>query len=254
MAAKKKVDAKKKAASAKETPAKAATQATLTKADVALLMKLVEVNTARPDVSIRDAVQEGKDLSAACTTLGAKLVSHGGISKTAFKELEARTARLDRGERSWTNQRDFAAKGDILTVRKAGVSEKQTGMAAMRHFLRNDREIQVRLDNIAEGSGDVDLADDLNKLADLIEPNLAALKTPEITKATPVRMREIAGKLSALVSERNVDVEAGDAITLRNKAFWHLRALVSEIQSAGRFVFRDEPKSLKHFRSIRARK
>lgn len=251
MAAKKKVDAKKKAASAKETPAKAATQATLTKADIALLTALIEANTARPDVSIRDALQEGKDLSAACTTLGAKLVSHGGIAKTAFKELETRTARLDRGERSWTSQRDFAAKGDIVAVRKTSLVEKQTAAAALRHFLRKDREIQVRLDAIAEGSGDVDLADDLNKLADLTEANLAALKTPEITKATPVRMRELANKLSALVSERNVDIESGDAITLRNKAFWHLRALVSEIQSAGRFVYRDEPKSLKHFRSLR---
>lgn len=245
MAAKKKVDANTKPA------AKPATQATLTKKDIALLLGIVELSSARPDVSVRDAVQEGKDLSAACTTLGAKLVSHGGVAKTAFKELQARTERLERSERSWTSQRDFAVKGDILTVRKTGESEKRTGMAAMRHFLRDNREVQVRLDTLAEGSGDVDLADDLYKLADLIEANLAALKTPEITKATPGRMRQLAGSVSAHVSERNVNIEAGDAITLRNKAFWHLRALVNELQSAGRFVYRGEPKSLKHFRSLR---
>ena len=225
--------------------------ARLTTADIKLLAGLSDETTARPDVSVRDAVQEGKDLIAACVTYGPKLITHGGLAKSALKELPLRTERLERGERTWTDERDFAAKTDVVAVRKACTLEKQLCMAALRHFLRDDREVQVRLDHIAEGSGDVDLADDANKIADLIETHRAALKTPEITKATAAKLRDLAAKLSAYVSERMVNIEATDAITQRNRAFWHLRALATEIQSAARFVYRNDPKVLKHFRSLR---
>ena len=225
--------------------------ARLTPADIKLLTAVA--NTSRPDVSVRDAVQEGKDLIATCNTYGLKLFSHGGLAKSALKELPVRTERLERGERTWTDERDFAAKGDVVAVRKACTAEKQLVMAALRHFLRDEREIQVRLDHIAEGSGDVDLADDASKLADLVDANRAALKTPEITKSTSTNLRDLATKLSAHVSERNVNIDASDAITLRNRSFWHLRALVAEIQSAARFVYRNDPKVLKHFRSLRSR-
>ena len=124
----------------------------------------------------------------------------------------------------------------------------------MRHFLRGKREIQVRLNRIVEGSGDIDLADDLIKAADLVEANLKALKTPDITEATPDRMRKVSALISTYISARNTNITAARTMELRNRAYWHLYDLVTEIQSAGRFVYRKDPASLKLFRVLRRQK
>ena len=99
-------------------------------------------------------------------------------------------------------------EGSIVTLRKQGTDLKQIAIPALRHFMRDDREIQVRLDTIASGSGELDLSDDLIKLADLVEANMAALKTPEISKSMPALMRGVGGKISDAISERTSDVDS----------------------------------------------
>jgi hypothetical protein len=202
---------------------------------------------------VRDAEQEAKELTVTFDKLGKKLVTHGGVDKNAGKDLATRHRLLSTAERLWNSERDFAAKPDIKTARKQGAESKKLAVAALRHFKRDDRDIQVRLDKIAEGSGDLDLADDLNKLADLVDENLPALKTPEIKSSTAAGMRTLASRITDAITERNTDVDASDAIKLRNRAYWHLNELVTTIQSAGRFVYRDDPAALKHFRTLRNR-
>ena len=226
----------------------------LTAATIAFLMGLPESYAARPDQPVRDGEQESKALSLTLTKLGQKLVTHGGLSKGAEKDLIKRRAWLEESERAWISERDFAVKKDIVALRKEGAALKQLTIPALRHFLRADREIQVRLDRIAEGSGDLDLADDLIKAADLTEANLKALKTPDITKATPARMRKVSALISESISERNTDIAATRTMQVRNRAYWHLYDLVTEIQSAGRFVYRGDPAALKLFRVLRRQK
>ena len=223
----------------------------LSAADVARLMGLPSEYDPRPSHPVRDAEQEAKELSVTLEKLGKKLITHGGLDKNAGKELATRLRWLSTAERLWTSERDFASKADIKTARKQGTEAKKLAMAALRHFKRDDQGIQVRLDKIAEGSSDLDLADDLNKLADLLDQNLAALKTPEIKSSTAPAMRTLASALSNAITERNTDVENSNAIKLRNRAYHHLQELLMTIQSTGRFVYRDDPAALKHFRTLR---
>ena len=252
----------KKAPAKKEEPKKKAPPSGKTKAagtvlsaaDIARLMGLSSDHDARPTQPVRDAEQEAKELTVTFDKLGKKLVTHGGVDKHAGKDLATRHRLLSTAERLWNSERDFAAKPDIKTARKQGAESKKLAVAALRHFKRDDRDIQVRLDKIAEGSGDLDLADDLNKLADLLDENLPALKTPDIKSSTATGMRTLASRITDAITERNTDVEASDAIKLRNRAYWHLNELVTTIQSAGRFVYRNDPAALKHFRTLRRQK
>ena len=255
MAAKK--AAAQKAPAKKEPKSKGKTKGktdTLSTADITRLLGLSSEYDPRPTHPVRDSEQEAKELLVTLEKLGKKLITHGGLDKNAVKELATRLRVLSAAERLWTSEREFAVKADIKTTRKVALEAKKLVMAALRHFKRDDRDIQVRLDKIAEGSGDLDLADDLNKLADLLDANLKALKTPEIKSSTAATMRKLASALSDAITERNTDVESSHAITLRNRAYWHLHELITTIQSAGRFVYRDEPAALKHFRTLRRQK
>ena len=252
----KKAPTKKAPAKKKESKSKGKSKAAgtvLSTADTARLISLPSEYDARPTQPVRDAEQEAKELLATFEKLGKKLITHGGLDKNAAKELATGLRLLSTAERLWVSERDFAVKADIKTARKLGAEAKKLAMAALRHFKRDDRDIQVRLDKIAEGSGDLDLADDLSKLADLIDANLAALKTPELKSSTAGAMRTLAGQITDAITERNTDIDASDAMKLRNRAYWHLNELVTTIQSAGRFVYRNEPAALKHFRTLRNR-
>jgi len=226
----------------------------LSTADIARLMGLSSEHDRRPTHAVRDGEQEAKELLVTFDKLGTKLVTHGGIDKNAGKDLSTRLRLLSTAERLWTSERDFAAKADIKTARKQGTEAKRLAVAALRHFKRGDQDIQVRLDRIAEGSGDLDLSDDLNKLADLIDANLKELKTPEIKSSTAAAMCTLASAISDAITERNTDVESGNAMKLRNRAYWHLYELIVAIQSAGRFVYRDDLAARKHFRTLRRQK
>ena len=249
--------AKKAPAPAKKVSTKQATKPKpkgLSAATVALLMGLSARYDKRPDQPVRDGDQESKALSLTMTKLGHKLVTHGGLAKGAEKDLIKRREWLETSEHTWIGLRDFSVKGSIVSLRKQGTELKQIVIPALRHFMRDDREMQVRLDTIVAGSGDLDLSDDLIKLADLTENNMAALKTPEVSKSMPALMREVAAKISAAITERTSNVESSQAIQLRNRAYWYLYDLVTEIQSAGRFVYRNDPAALKHFRVLRRNK
>jgi hypothetical protein len=226
----------------------------LTAVDIRVLGQLPASYARRVDQPVQDVVQEGKDLSAALLTYGKRLVAEGGLPKTRAKDLAVSTARLERAERAWTNTRDFAPKGGVALLRKSCTKEKRLAFAALRHFLRDDAEVQARLNNIAVGRSDIDTADDLTKLADLLQANLASVTTPSITGATPEKLRTLSARLSATRAERRTETGPSEAIALRNRAFWQQRGVVREIQSAARFVYRDDPAALKHFRTLRTRK
>jgi hypothetical protein len=67
-------------------------------------------------------------------------------------------------------------------------------MRTLRYFLRHNPEVQSRLDLIAHGSGDEDLADDLRKLAALVHTHRVLLvkAAEELGKAPQARLRALA--------------------------------------------------------------
>jgi hypothetical protein len=126
---------------------------------------------------------------------------------------------------------------------------KRAAFAAFRYFLRDNAEVQARLDEIAEGSGDADLVDDCRRLGNLVEQHAAAIKKAKLGTRPAEALRKAAEALGDAAAEQAATTVEVATIELRNRAFWHLRAWLDEIRAAGRYVFSAEPRRLVQYRA-----
>ncbi len=99
------------------------------------------------------------------------------------------------------------------------------------------------------GTGLADLIDDLKKLAALLDENQKALARADLPKHPADRARGLAESLSRGSADRGVDPVGAAAMSLRNRAFWWLREAMDAVRSAGRYVYRKQPKLLVAFRA-----
>jgi hypothetical protein len=227
----------------------------LTSAQRETLLALDASCEASIDHPVVDTLQEARELSAAERKLGKALYKKSKLTRAVGKSLPDRRALLEAAEAAWTDARTRGLTSDLREARKEAEGLKRDALAALRHFLEDDEAVQKRVDAIVPGTGVAGLVDDLQRLAGLMDEQGAALAKAELPKDAPTQARALAEQLGTGTAERAVDPERQEAQALRNRAFWWLREAMDEIRSAGRYVYRDDPKLLALFRasSTRAR-
>lgn len=204
---------------------------------------------APPDVAVKDVLHEARDLAADTAKIEGVLIAGSELKKGARAELLRREEVCDHAERAWLQVRRVNISEMLIKSRDEAEKQKRSAFSALRYFCRADADVQRRLDGIAEGSGDADLIDDVEKLADLVEENLALLKKADLPK-NPVKVLTAArDALADAAAGRAGGVEALTAHKLRNRAFWWLREQLDEVRAAGRYVYRNDPKMLVLFRA-----
>jgi chaperonin cofactor prefoldin len=230
-------------------------KASLTASDRAALLALDPSFAANIDRPVADIVQEARELEAVLDKVAKKLVKHSRLDKAIASSLAARRAALDAAEALWTEHRVAALDKSQKATREKAEALKQDMIQALRHFLEEDEQVQKRVDDIIPGTDLADLVDDLKKLAALVDEHAAALKKADLPAQAAKSARDFAEALSVGAAERAASADGAEAKELRNRAYWWLRGAMDEIRSAGRYVFRDDPKMLKVFRasSTRAR-
>lgn len=223
----------------------------LTAKEIAALNAFPASFADAPNHKLADAVQASKDTEAAFDKHAETLVESTDLKKDAGTRLHDARLLFERAEREWSATRSSTVS--IAAARKKGETSKSKMLAALRYFLRDDSAIQQRCDRVMEGSGDVDLADDLGKCADMFEERGADLVKAKIDKAALAEARELAAVLTGGVTKRRVNPEQASAQALRNRAFYRMQSLVDEIRAAGRYRFRDEPKLAAPFHAFERR-
>jgi hypothetical protein len=234
----------------KSSPTLRVPRANLTAKEVALLEALPADLDKAPDQRIALAVQEAKDTATAFARCASDLVGATELTARSGQDLLARLDVFERAEAAWQALRAAATTSDVTSVRRDAEALKADFMAAGRYFLRADAGIQTRLDRIQEGTGDVDLADDLRKLAELVTGAASALKKAKLPKGAPARAGALADDLSAAVTSRRVDPGSKDAQSLRNRAYYYLQLAIDDIRAAGRYGYRNSQAKRALFRAI----
>jgi hypothetical protein len=201
----------------------------------------------RPDRSIAESLYDANNLATLASKEWPKLQKKGGLEADTLDRLRVMRSLLERLEAEWTTVRKRTTPAAVERAREEGRQLRSEANAALRHFLRRDAEVQKRLSEISEGEGDADLIDDLRKLAALVEAHRDALRFAELPKDGSDALRKAAAVLSDVTSERKADSDAAAVQASRNRAYWSLRELMSEVRSAGRYVFRKEPKVAARF-------
>jgi hypothetical protein len=196
----------------------------------------------RPDLSVAKQVHGVKALAAHAKKHATALVAGSRLERADITELEARLALLDTAETAWLSLRKRSAPKEITRARDAAVKLRSSAIRALRYFVADDAEVQLRLNAVQEGDGDVDLIDDLRQAAALLDEHAEALaKDKRLPKERGDALRTAALELEAGVLDRDTSPEAREARDRRNRAFWWLQDLVSKVRAAGQYVFDDDP-------------
>ena len=103
---------------------------------------------------------------------------------------------------------------------------------------RNDENLLQRVRGISEGSGNADMIQDLVKLRAIGLENAGPLEKIHFDASLLDRAAETADRMSDLLGAVNTELpEESGARDLRDRAFTHLKKLVTEVREYGKYVF-----------------
>ncbi|MFT3770784.1 MAG: hypothetical protein QM820_35625 [Minicystis sp.] len=232
---------KKSKSSPKPTkPKKAASKAPDPTTDAALLA-LSPDYAAFPDIPIAIAQRELTSLVRLALSQATRL-GQVGISKSHIENLALFTKRLAALEKSWQK----AKSGVKLTPAQKKLRDEAEQLdgklvAGGRWALRKDEAAQAELSRIAEGSGLADTIQDLRDLVDFWAEHGDAIGKTDITKQDLARAKKLADDLDEAAAHESSNVDAAEALDLRNRCFWAADELAAEIREGGRYAFRGQP-------------
>ena len=198
--------------------------------------------------SVQDAEQNARNAQSAFYKYKSQLLGKSKLTPDVGEKVGEALLLFQRAERAWQKTRSNAPS--VVVARKEGKVLKSSMLSGLRYFLKENADVQSRCDAIVEGSGDVDMGDDLGKLADLYEEFPRDLAKADVPKNAIARARELSDVLQGAATERKVNPAQAEAISLRNRAYAALQVPVDQIFEAGRYLFRDQPKHYKAFRRI----
>jgi hypothetical protein len=154
-------------------------------------------------------------------------------------------------EAAWQAVRARGATVALTAAREKGADLRREAISVLRHFVAKDRDLQIVLDEIAEGDGDDDLVDDLEKLAPLVDEHWDAIAGSE---DLPPERGDAFSKAAAELDDARTDKapspEARKALELRDKAYFYVLEAEREIRACGKHAFRKQPKVAELFSDV----
>lgn len=175
-----------------------------------------------------------------------------GLDEEFIDTLLTRCGALRHAESIWVTgryskedaQEDWEEKSEIAVKMRSDL------IAACRYAFRNRSDLEGRVDAIAEGSGGVDLIQDLSDLSVLGKENSALLEKIkfDLTKLdTAATMSDEYGTIFAIATSDKD--EKSDKIDLRNRFYTYLKKADKEIKDCGKYVYRDNEKKKRKYTS-----
>jgi hypothetical protein len=225
----------------------------ITAAQRMALLALDPAFDAPIDRNIAETQQEARELESVLGKIGKEIYAKSNLDKALAQSLEARRSLLETAESTWAEHRDAALSKSLRAARADAEELKRDVIAALRHFREDDSKVQSRVDDIILGSGLPDLIDDLKKLAALIDESGAKLARADLPAHSADKARGYAESLSLGSADKAIDPAGAELMSLRNRAFWSLREAMDAVRSAGRYVYRKQPKILVAFRASSSR-
>jgi hypothetical protein len=221
----------------------------LSEAQLADLLALPDGYPRRPDASTERLLCESREAIALVSKHKAKLVKKAGLDKAILDTLKARREALRVAEQAVRGNLERSSSKSHIELRKRGRSLVADCVAALEYFAKS-AEIEAGLAKITRGEEDAALIEDLRSSAQLCDQAGSALDKADLPKNAADKCRATAIELSQ-TSSAAVEPSPFDNEPVRNRAYWYLRDVVSEVAAAGRYVFRDDPKRLLAFTALR---
>lgn len=208
----------------------------------AALLALSPEYARAPDIPITIAQRELASLARLARSQQTRLAQIG-ITKAKVDDLDRFAKRLGALEKAWQKARagvKLSAAQKKLRDEAEKLDDKL--VTGGRWGCRKDEEAQAELSRIAAGSGLADTIQDLRDLVVFWGEHEDDLGKTDITKKDLDRAVELADALDEAAAHEASDVDAVQALELRNRCFWAGDELAAEIREGGRYAFQGQPK------------
>ncbi|WP_461644200.1 hypothetical protein [Labilibaculum euxinus] len=226
------------------------------------LTAILAEKVSAPGMPVDIYAQEALNLSY--YALGDKeLLVAKGLQAEYIDSLPVRVGAMQYAQSEWlavSNSKSEAAKEWNGISEKASVLHREL-LHDFRFAYRNDRELKMLVDKIAEGNGNADMIQDLSDMHALGKANPDQLATINKDMSRLDLAAEYAGVLGNLLAKANGVRDDNDkpAKEMRDRAYTYVKEAVDEICMYGKYVFwKDENKvekySSAYFRNLRKQK
>lgn len=203
----------------------------------------------RPNQPVVSFIQEASNLYVWCLD-DLKELETVGITKEMIEELPQRTEVCLKAQVDWNNARrsSNAAQNKWNLVAPKAMLFKADLLKTLRFAFRNEPDLLSTVEAISKGAGYADLIQDLSDIAVLSRANINLLTEigfdATLAEVADTKSDQLADLWAQTKSEKSRRTEFREH---RNLTFWHLHQLVSEIRTAGKFVFRNDTNRLKGY-------
>ena len=202
-----------------------------------------------PPLPVNVFAQESEDLFHWSTHDAAELAVVN-ITQEKINDLPVRAGACREAQSVWFTERftQDQAQKDWKAQSPAAYYLRNDLLKTYRYAFRGNTTLLGRVAAISEGTGDIDMIQDLNDLAVLGRENTALLTAIGFDLAQLDVAATTADTMADLLATANGDKLANNESKLiRDKAYTHLKELVDDIREAGKYVFRNNPERYKGY-------
>ena len=204
-----------------------------------------------PNIPIDVFVQEAENL-AHWSKEDLPLLKNAGINAQKIDDLNTRAGACREAQSLWVKDRRSVkdAQRQWNEESPAAYDLRDELLHTYRYAFRDNEALLGRVSEIADGSGNDDMIQDLNDLAVLGRENLPLLNAINFDATKLDTAATLADAMGDLLAAANGDkASSNDSKVLRDRAYTYLKELMDEIRACGKYLFWRTPSRLKGYQS-----
>jgi hypothetical protein len=205
-----------------------------------------------PDMPVNAAIQENENLYL--WSLDDKVELMGaGLPETTIDSLTVRNGACRTAEAMWQREQHTPQDAQKEWEERAPAAYELHGrlLHDFRYAFRNDQRLLKKVSDIADGTGDADMIQDLSNLVALGEANPEPLALINFDVTLLPLAATTADELAIVLAQTNGEKEIDHQVKItRDRAYTYMQQAANEIKNCGRYVFWKNEDRLKGYRNI----
>ena len=213
-------------------------------------------NPLSPTIPVDVYLQEGENLYHWSLDDKSKLADVG-LDAALIDDLPVRAGALREAQSLWMKERHLKEEAQKeWTVKSPAAYELHDDLISdFRYAYRKREDAMTKVRAIADGSGHMDMIQDLNDLSVFGKENPEELEKVKFDMTRLELAAEMSNEMADLLGRANGESKSDSKEkVIRDQAFTHMKEAVDEIMDCGKYVFRKDKVRLKGYRSEYYRK
>ncbi|WP_372651543.1 hypothetical protein [Draconibacterium sp.] len=215
-------------------------------------MALPAEEVKAPGIPVESAIQENENLYLWSLDDKTELTG-AGLPETTIDSLTVRNGACRTAEAMWKREQHTPQDAQKEWEERAPVAYELHGrlLHDFRYAFRNDPRLLTKVSDIADGTGDADMIQDLSNLAALGEANPEPLALINFDVTLLPLADTTADELAIVLAQANGEKEIDHQVKIvRDRAYTYMQQAADEIKNCGRYVFWKNEDRLKGYRNI----